>query len=35
MDDDELLYREMNPEDPFYMGPEEDKEDSKEEEEDE
>jgi hypothetical protein len=22
MDEDELLYREMNPEDPFYMGDE-------------
>ncbi len=25
MSDDELLYREMNPEDPWYMGPSEDK----------
>ena len=24
MSDDELLYREMNPEDPWYMGPSED-----------
>ena len=24
MSDDELLYRDMNPEDPWYMGPSED-----------